>query len=85
MKCYRYRSSDKAVKIWDAGSRQCVHTFYEHLDQVSCGTAVIVVGGGGGGGGGGVGGGVGGGDGGGGVVHFKGFRPEWCISTIYHA
>ena len=55
------------MKIWDAGSRQCVHTFYEHLDQVSCGTAVIVVGGVGGGGGG-VG--VGGGDGGGGgVVH----------------
>ena len=29
------RSSDKSVKIWDAGSRQCVHTFYEHMDQVS--------------------------------------------------
>lgn len=29
-----FSSSDKSVKIWDAGSRQCVHTFYEHKDQV---------------------------------------------------
>lgn len=28
-------SSDKTVKIWNAGSRQCVHTFYDHSDQVS--------------------------------------------------
>jgi len=27
-------SSDKSVKVWDAGSRQCLHTFYEHKDQV---------------------------------------------------
>ncbi len=27
-------SSDKMVKVWDAGTRQCVHTFYDHLDQV---------------------------------------------------
>ena len=27
-------SSDKTVKVWDAGSRQCVQTFYEHNDQV---------------------------------------------------
>lgn len=30
-----YSSSDKTVKIWNAGSRQCVHTFYDHSDQVS--------------------------------------------------
>lgn len=30
-----YRSSDKSVKIWDAGTRQCIHTFYEHTDQVA--------------------------------------------------
>ena len=29
-----FSSSDKSVKVWDAGSRQCVHTFYEHKDQV---------------------------------------------------
>lgn len=31
---YLSSSSDKTVKIWDAGSRQCVHTFYDHTDQV---------------------------------------------------
>ena len=29
-----YSSSDKTVKIWDTGSRQCIHTFYDHNDQV---------------------------------------------------
>ena len=28
-------SSDKSVKVWDASSRQCVQTFYEHSDQVN--------------------------------------------------
>ena len=27
-------SSDRKVKVWDAGSRRCVHTFSEHSDQV---------------------------------------------------
>ena len=30
-----HSSSDNAVKVWDAGTRQCVHTFYEHTDQVN--------------------------------------------------
>ena len=29
-----FSSSDKTVKVWDAGSRQCIQTFYEHNDQV---------------------------------------------------
>lgn len=29
------RSSDKTVKVWDASTRQCCHTFKEHSDQVS--------------------------------------------------
>jgi len=33
--CVTFSSSDKTVKIWDAGTRQCVHTFYDHTDQVS--------------------------------------------------
>ncbi len=28
-------SSDKTVKVWDASTRQCVHTFKDHSDQVS--------------------------------------------------
>lgn len=27
-------SSDHTVKIWELAQRQCVHTFYEHSDQV---------------------------------------------------
>lgn len=27
-------SSDKSVKVWDAGTRTCVHTFFDHQDQV---------------------------------------------------
>ena len=27
-------SIDKTVKLWAAGARQCVETFYEHNDQV---------------------------------------------------
>ena len=27
-------SSDKTVKVWDSTSRQCIHTFHDHLDQV---------------------------------------------------
>ena len=30
----RCSSSDKTVKVWDAATRQCVHTFHDHLDQV---------------------------------------------------
>ena len=32
--CVWLSSSDKTVKVWDAGSRQCVQTFYQHSDQV---------------------------------------------------
>jgi len=27
-------SSDRTVKIWDREKMKCVHTFYEHQDQV---------------------------------------------------
>ena len=27
-------SSDRTVKIWDKEKMKCVHTFYEHQDQV---------------------------------------------------
>lgn len=27
-------SSDKTVKVWEVKTRQCVHTFSEHADQV---------------------------------------------------
>lgn len=27
-------SSDKSVKVWDVGTRTCVHTFFDHQDQV---------------------------------------------------
>lgn len=27
-------SSDKSVKVWELSSKQCVHTFNEHSDQV---------------------------------------------------
>ncbi|XP_019714487.1 WD repeat-containing protein 61-like, partial [Hippocampus comes] len=27
-------SSDKSVKVWDAGSRACINTFFDHQDQV---------------------------------------------------
>ena len=29
-------SSDESVKVWDVGTRTCVHTFFDHQDQV-CG------------------------------------------------
>jgi WD40 repeat protein len=29
-----FRSSDKKVKIWDLGTRQCTQTIAEHQDQV---------------------------------------------------
>lgn len=28
-------SSDKSVKVWDAGSRACINTFFDHQDQVT--------------------------------------------------
>jgi len=28
------RSSDKTVKVWNASTRQCAHTFKDHSDQV---------------------------------------------------
>lgn len=28
-------SSDRTVKIWDKEKMKCVHTFYEHQDQVT--------------------------------------------------
>ncbi|CAD7672716.1 unnamed protein product [Nyctereutes procyonoides] len=27
-------SSDKSVKVWDVGTRTCVHSFFNHQDQV---------------------------------------------------
>ncbi|KAI4826052.1 hypothetical protein KUCAC02_021707 [Chaenocephalus aceratus] len=27
-------SSDKSVKVWDAGTRACINTFFDHQDQV---------------------------------------------------
>ena len=27
-------SSDKTVRVWDASTRQCTHTFKDHTDQV---------------------------------------------------
>lgn len=29
-----HSSSDKSVKVWDVGTRTCVHTFFDHQDQV---------------------------------------------------
>ncbi|GFT33883.1 WD repeat domain 61 [Nephila pilipes] len=29
-------SSDKTVKVWEIASKECIHTFNEHLDQVWC-------------------------------------------------
>lgn len=28
-------SSDKSVKVWDASSRACINTFFDHQDQVT--------------------------------------------------
>lgn len=28
-------SSDKSVKVWDAASRTCINTFFDHQDQVT--------------------------------------------------
>lgn len=28
-------SSDRTVKIWDKEKMKCIHTFYEHQDQVN--------------------------------------------------
>lgn len=27
-------SSDKTVKVWEVSTKQCIHTFNEHSDQV---------------------------------------------------
>lgn len=32
--CFPNSSSDKSVKVWDVGTRTCVHTFFDHQDQV---------------------------------------------------
>ena len=29
-----YSSSDKTVKVWEASSRECLHTAKDHTDQV---------------------------------------------------
>lgn len=36
-----FSSSDKSVKVWDASSRACINTFFDHQDQVP--VSVIVV------------------------------------------
>lgn len=36
-------SSDKTVKVWELKSRQCVHTFSEHTDQVGLINRKLVV------------------------------------------
>lgn len=30
-----FSSSDKSVKVWDASSRACINTFFDHQDQVT--------------------------------------------------
>jgi len=32
--CFWNSSSDKSVKVWDVGTRTCIHTFFDHQDQV---------------------------------------------------
>lgn len=34
-KYFASSSSDKTVKVWELATKQCVHTFSEHSDQVS--------------------------------------------------
>lgn len=36
-------SSDKSVKVWDASSRMCVNTFFDHQDQVNIKIVLFLV------------------------------------------
>ena len=35
-KCFATGGSDSKVKLWDIGTRSCLQTVCEHIDQVTC-------------------------------------------------
>lgn len=36
-------SSDKSVKVWDAASRTCINTFFDHQDQVTSSLLCLLI------------------------------------------